>query len=120
MIRFIIIFGVMVLGFVAVIVQIRELYPTQQPYAVTAEALHINHPRIFQHTLLKTDPAQQTRLLALGSMIFEVLAEITLIASLRYRVLHARQLHLFQLTKFFYDLVVAFLRHVFHPILFLI
>ena len=46
---------------------------------------------------------------ALGGMIFEVLAEVALVASLRDGVLHPWQLHRFKLVQLGYNLVVAFL-----------
>ena len=46
---------------------------------------------------------------ALGGMVFEVLAQVTLIAGLSNGIAHLRQFYQLHLTELCYELVVAFL-----------
>ena len=77
--------------------QIGYLHVRQQSNAVAFYLRLVNRAGMLQHPLLEAYPAQQPRLLALGGMILEVLAEVALVARLGYGFPHLWQFHVFQL-----------------------
>ena len=98
---------------------ISNLHLAQQSHLVALQSRLVYYAGILQNLLLETDSAQQLALLSLGSMILKVLAEVALVASLGYGVTHSRQFHLYHVLKFSHELIVAFLRHIFHNAFFL-
>ena len=92
-------------------------YLTQQAYSITLKTGLIDDTGILQDLLLETDPAQQFTLFTLGSMIFKVFTEVTLVTSLSDSITHGWQLHVHHVLKLGYEFVIAFLRHIFHNLL---
>ena len=102
----------------ALIGHISNLHLAQQSHLVALQSRLVYYAGILQNLLLETDSAQQLTLLSLGSMILKVLAEVALVACLGYGVTHSRQFHLYHVLKFSHELIVAFLRHIFHNVFF--
>lgn len=76
---------------------------------LSVPSLDVSSTGMSQHPLLETDAAQQPPLFALGSMIFEVLAQVALVARLGNSLFDAWQFHTFQFVQFGYEPVVTFL-----------
>ena len=102
----------------ALVGEIGNLNLAQQANGITLQSRLVNDTGILQNLLLEADAAQQFALLTLGSMILEVLTEVTLVASLSNRIANGRQLYVNHVLKFGHELIVAFLRHIFHFSLF--
>ena len=98
----------------ALIGEIGNLNLAQQANGITLQARLVDDTGILQNLLFETDAAQQFALLALGSLILEILAEVTLVASLSYRIANGWQLYVNHVLKFGHELIVAFLSHIFH------
>ena len=54
----------------------------EQTYTVGREVGSVEHTGILQNALHETDATEQATLLALGGMVLEILAEVTLVAGL--------------------------------------
>ena len=89
-----------------------------KPNGIALQSRLVDDTGILQDFLLEADAAQQFALLTLGSMILEILAEVTLVASLSNCIANGWQLYVYHVLKFGHELIVAFLRHIFHFSLF--
>ena len=102
----------------ALVGEIGNLNLAQQANGIALQSRLVDDTGILQNLLLEADAAQQFALLTLGSMILEVLTEVTLVASLSNRIANGWQLYVNHVLKFGHELIVAFLRHIFHFSLF--
>ena len=102
----------------ALVGEIGNLNLAQQANGIALQSRLVDDTGILQDLLLEADAAQQFALLTLGSMILEVLTEVTLVASLSNRIAYGWQLYVNHVLKFGHELIVAFLRHIFHFSLF--
>ena len=102
----------------ALVGEIGNLNLAQQANGITLQSRLVDDTGILQNLLLEADAAQQFALLTLGSMILEILAEVTLVASLSNCIANGWQLYVYHVLKFGHELIVAFLRHIFHFSLF--
>ena len=82
-------------------------YLAQQTYSITLKTGLVDDTGILQDLLLETDPAQQFTLFTLGSMIFKVFTEVTLVTSLSDSITHGWQLHVHHVLKLGYEFVEA-------------
>ena len=69
-------------GHVTTIGLVGHLDLAEQTDDIIREVGRVKYTGILQDTLHETDATEQATLLALGSMVLEVLAEVTLVASL--------------------------------------
>ena len=102
----------------ALVGEIGNLNLAQQANGIALQSRLVDDTGILQNLLFEADAAQQFALLTFGSMILEILAEVTLVASLSNRITNGRQLYVYHVLKFGHELIVAFLRHIFHFSLF--
>ena len=102
----------------ALVGEIGNLNLAQQANGIALQSRLVDDTGILQNLLLEANAAQQFALLTFGSMILEILTEVTLVASLSYRIANGWQLYVNHLLKFGHELIVAFLRHIFHFSLF--
>ena len=98
----------------ALVGEIGNLNLAQQANGIALQSRLVDDTGILQDLLLEADAAQQFALLTLGSMILEILAEVTLVASLSNRIANGWQLYVNHVLKFGHELIVTFLRHIFH------
>ena len=75
----------------AVVGRVRYLHLAEQPHAVRVEPALVDDACVLQHLVHEAYAAHDASLLALGGMIFEVLAQVALVACLRNGVAHLRQ-----------------------------
>ena len=80
-------------------------YLAQQTYSITLKTGLVDDTGILQDLLLETDPTQQFTLFTLGSMIFKVFTEVTLVTSLSDSITHGWQLHVHHVLKLGYEFV---------------
>ena len=102
----------------ALVGEIGNLNLAQQANGITLQSRLVDDTGILQNFLLEADAAQQFALLTFGSMILKILTEVALIAGLSYRIANGWQLYVNHVLKFGHELIVAFLRHIFHFSLF--
>ena len=102
----------------ALVGEIGNLNLAQQANGIALQSRLVDDTGILQDFLLEADAAQQFALLTLGSMILEILTEVTLVTSLSNRITNGWQLYVNHVLKFGHELIVAFLRHIFHFSLF--
>ena len=70
------------IGHATASVLVGHLNLAEQTYAVGGEMGGVEHAGILQNALHETDATEQATLLALGGMVLEILAEVTLVAGL--------------------------------------
>ena len=92
----------------AVVGKVGHPYPTQQADAIRLKARSVDDTGKFQHFLFEAYSAEQPCLLALGSMILKVFAEVSLVAGFSDGIPYLGKFYCFQLVKFGYEFVVAF------------
>ena len=102
----------------ALVGKIGNLNLAQQANGIALQSRLVDDTGILQDLLLEADATQKLALLTLGSMILEILTEVALVASLSYRIANGWQLYVNHVLKFGHELIVAFLRHIFHFSLF--
>ena len=98
----------------ALVGEIGNLNLAQQANGIALQARLVDDTGILQDLLLEADAAQKLALLTLGCMILEILTEVALIAGLSYRIANGWQLYVNHVLKFGHELIVTFLRHIFH------
>ena len=98
----------------ALVGEIGNLNLAQQANGIALQSRLVDDTGILQDLLLEADAAQQLALLTLGCMILEILTEVALITGLSYRIANGWQLYVNHVLKFGHELIVTFLRHIFH------
>ena len=96
-------------GHGVVVADVGDGNTAQQSYAVGLEQGGVDDASILQHALQETDAPQQASLLALGGMVFEILAEVALVARFGNGVAHTGEFCGFKVVEFVGYLVEAFL-----------
>lgn len=94
--------------------KIGDLYLAEKTCYLTLELRSVKHTRKLKDILLETDLAEKLAVFAFGSVILEVLAEIALSTGLDKSSLDLWEFDIDEMIDFSYELVVAFLRHIFH------
>ena len=94
--------------------EIGDLDFTKESDGLALEERGVEDAGVLQHLLLETDAAEEFAVLSFGGVVLKVLAEIALLTGFDEFALHLRELDIDHFFDFCYEIVVAFLGHIFH------